>query len=160
MVMAQRAGANPATQKKVRFPLGGERDASMVMAQRAGAKQNRPSIITSFAPGNKYRNVQFIRVFAHYLHLLSQHYVEHRDIAFYAFRLCITTTYLSRIVRQVSLVSVNCKRPSSSRQPRGLKCEECQTNAKEVTPNHFLILLNVLIFSNMEAAHCGGAGFW
>lgn len=24
-------------QKKVRFPLGGERDASMVMAQRAGA---------------------------------------------------------------------------------------------------------------------------
>lgn len=34
--------------------------------------------------------------------MLPQHFIEHRDIAFYAFRLCITTTYLSRIVRQVS----------------------------------------------------------
>ena len=41
-------------------------------------------------------------IYLDFLHLLSQHYVEHRDIAFYADQLCITTTYLSRIVRQVS----------------------------------------------------------
>ena len=41
-------------------------------------------------------------IYLDFLRLLSQHYVEHRDIAFYAVELCITTTYLSRIVRQVS----------------------------------------------------------
>lgn len=41
-------------------------------------------------------------IYLDFLRLLSQHYVEHRDIAFYASQLCITTTYLSRIVRQVS----------------------------------------------------------
>ena len=41
-------------------------------------------------------------LFLRFIQLLPQHFVEHRDIAFYADRLCITTTYLSRIVRQVS----------------------------------------------------------
>jgi hypothetical protein len=35
-------------------------------------------------------------------YLLPRHFIEHHDIGFYAFELCITTTYLSRIVRQVS----------------------------------------------------------
>lgn len=34
--------------------------------------------------------------------LLRQHYVEHHDLAFYAERLHVTTTYLSRIVRQTT----------------------------------------------------------
>lgn len=41
-------------------------------------------------------------LFLRFIQMLPQHYVEHRDIAFYADQLCITTTYLSRIVRQVS----------------------------------------------------------
>lgn len=41
-------------------------------------------------------------IYLDFLRLLSQHYAEHRDIAFYAAELSITTTYLSRIVRQVS----------------------------------------------------------
>ena len=43
-----------------------------------------------------------VEIYLDFLRLLSQHYAEHRDIAFYATELCITTTYLSRIVRQVS----------------------------------------------------------
>ena len=41
-------------------------------------------------------------IFLGFLSLLPQHFIEHHDIGFYASRLCITTTYLSRIVRQVS----------------------------------------------------------
>ncbi len=41
-------------------------------------------------------------IFLDFLHLLPQHFTEHHDIGFYANRLCITTTYLSRVVRQVS----------------------------------------------------------
>ena len=41
-------------------------------------------------------------IYLAFLRLLSQHYAGHRDISFYASKLCITTTYLSRIVRQVS----------------------------------------------------------
>jgi AraC-like DNA-binding protein len=41
-------------------------------------------------------------IYLDFLRLLSQNYAEHRDIAFYAAELSITTTYLSRIVRQVS----------------------------------------------------------
>lgn len=41
-------------------------------------------------------------LFLRFIQMLPQHFVEHRDIAFYADQLCITTTYLSRIVRQVS----------------------------------------------------------
>ncbi|MBQ7472047.1 MAG: AraC family transcriptional regulator [Prevotella sp.] len=33
---------------------------------------------------------------------MPQHFEEHHDIGFYASELCITTTYLSRVVRQVS----------------------------------------------------------
>jgi AraC-like DNA-binding protein len=41
-------------------------------------------------------------IFLGFLGLLPQHFAEHHDIGFYADRLCITTTYLSRVVRQVS----------------------------------------------------------
>ena len=41
-------------------------------------------------------------IFLGFLGLLPQHFAEHHDIGFYASELCITTTYLSRIVRQVS----------------------------------------------------------
>ena len=52
-------------------------------------------------PNHRY-SPRIEEIYLDFLRLLSQHYVEHRDIAFYADRLCITTTYLSRIVRQVS----------------------------------------------------------
>lgn len=41
-------------------------------------------------------------IYLDFLRLLSRNYIEHHDISFYATELCITTTYLSRIVRQVS----------------------------------------------------------
>lgn len=41
-------------------------------------------------------------IYLDFLRLLSQHYVEHRDIAFYADQLAITDDYLSRIVKRVS----------------------------------------------------------
>ena len=41
-------------------------------------------------------------IFLGFLGLLPQHFMEHHDIGFYASHLCITTTYLSRVVRQVS----------------------------------------------------------
>ncbi len=41
-------------------------------------------------------------IFLGFLGLLTQHFGEHHDIGFYASELCITTTYLSRVVRQVS----------------------------------------------------------
>ncbi len=41
-------------------------------------------------------------IFLGFLGLLPQHFIEHHDIGFYASRLCITTTYLSRVVRHVS----------------------------------------------------------
>lgn len=41
-------------------------------------------------------------IFLGFLHLLPQHFAEHHDIGFYADHLCISTTYLSRVVRQVS----------------------------------------------------------
>jgi len=41
-------------------------------------------------------------IFLGFLHLLPKHFTEHHDIGFYAECLCITSTYLSRIVRQVS----------------------------------------------------------
>ena len=41
-------------------------------------------------------------IFLGFLGLLPQHFAEHHDIGFYASQLCITTTYLSRVVRQVS----------------------------------------------------------
>ena len=41
-------------------------------------------------------------IFLGFLGLLPRHFEEHHDIAFYASKLNITTTYLSRVVRQVS----------------------------------------------------------
>ena len=41
-------------------------------------------------------------IFLGFLGLLHQHFEEHHDIGFFASELCITTTYLSRVVRQVS----------------------------------------------------------
>ena len=41
-------------------------------------------------------------IFLGFLGLLPRHFEEHHDIGFYASELCITTTYLSRVVRQVS----------------------------------------------------------
>ncbi len=50
---------------------------------------------------NRFSN-RVEELFIAFQHLLSQHFVDHHDIGFYADKLCITTTYLSRIVRQVS----------------------------------------------------------
>jgi AraC-like DNA-binding protein len=41
-------------------------------------------------------------LFLGFQRLVTQHFAEHHDIGFYADRLYITTTYLSRIVREVS----------------------------------------------------------
>ena len=41
-------------------------------------------------------------IFISFIRLLPQHYAEHHDIGFYADRLSITPTYLSRIVRRVA----------------------------------------------------------
>jgi len=41
-------------------------------------------------------------LFLGFQRLVTQHFTEHHDIGFYADRLYITTTYLSRIVREVS----------------------------------------------------------
>ncbi|MBP5612853.1 MAG: AraC family transcriptional regulator, partial [Bacteroidales bacterium] len=50
---------------------------------------------------NRFSN-RVEELFIAFQHLLTQHFVEHHDIGFYADKLCISTTYLSRIVRQVS----------------------------------------------------------
>ena len=41
-------------------------------------------------------------IFIGFIRLLPEHFLEHRDITFYADQLYITTTHLSRIVRQVT----------------------------------------------------------
>jgi len=41
-------------------------------------------------------------LFIVFLHLLSEHFIEHHDIAFYAGHLNISTSYLSRIVKQLT----------------------------------------------------------
>ena len=41
-------------------------------------------------------------LFIAFMRLLPQHFVRHHDIAFYASELCITTTHLSRVVRQIT----------------------------------------------------------
>lgn len=41
-------------------------------------------------------------LFFGFMRLLPTHFVEHQDIGFYASELCVTTTHLSRVVRQVS----------------------------------------------------------
>ena len=41
-------------------------------------------------------------IFIGFIRLLPDNFIEHRDISFYASRLCISPVYLSRVVRQVS----------------------------------------------------------
>jgi len=41
-------------------------------------------------------------IFIGFIRLLPEHFIEHRDIAFYVSRLNISSVYLSRVVRQVS----------------------------------------------------------
>lgn len=41
-------------------------------------------------------------IFVSFIRLLSEHFKEHHDLVYYAGQLCITTTYLSRIVRQIT----------------------------------------------------------
>lgn len=41
-------------------------------------------------------------IFIEFNRLLPQHFLNHRDVGFYADRLCISSDYLSRIVKQVS----------------------------------------------------------
>lgn len=41
-------------------------------------------------------------LFLKFLQLVSEHYVREHELSFYAHRLSVTTTYLSRVVRQVS----------------------------------------------------------
>ena len=60
------------------------------------------SAIEDRSVSNRRFSPHIEELFIRFIQLLPQHYVEHRDIAFYADQLCITTTYLSRIVRQVS----------------------------------------------------------
>lgn len=45
---------------------------------------------------------QYERVFANSMQLVSRHFVDHNDLAFYAGHLNMTTTYLSRIVKKMS----------------------------------------------------------
>ena len=46
-------------------------------------------------------------VFKIFLHLAANNFRQYRQINYYADRLCITNTYLSRIVREVSGKTVN-----------------------------------------------------
>ena len=41
-------------------------------------------------------------VFTNFLRLVQEHFMQQRDLRFYADRLCVTTTYLSRIVKKMS----------------------------------------------------------
>ena len=43
-----------------------------------------------------------MELFTAFQNLVSRHFAEHHDIGFYASELCITSTYLSRVVRLVS----------------------------------------------------------
>lgn len=65
--------------------------------------------VSILAASDDYRGIREHRfpkrmeeIFIGFLHLLSQHFMEHHDIGFYVSKLCISTTYLSRVVRQVS----------------------------------------------------------
>lgn len=50
---------------------------------------------------HKY-SIRTTEILIGFMRLLPQHFIEHHDIAFYASELCITTTHLSRIVRQIT----------------------------------------------------------
>lgn len=59
------------------------------------------SLEQSLVPMNRF-SVRVEEIFIAFLRLVSQHYLAHRDLAFYADQLCISTSYLSRVVRQIS----------------------------------------------------------
>jgi transcriptional regulator GlxA family with amidase domain len=42
------------------------------------------------------------KIFMDFIQLMTQHFSEHHDIAFYASKLNITTIYLSRVVRLIA----------------------------------------------------------
>ena len=52
--------------------------------------------------GNHRYSERTTEHFVGFMRLLTMHFIEHHDIGFYASRLCITPTHLSRIVRQVT----------------------------------------------------------
>lgn len=52
-------------------------------------------------------SVRLDEYFHRFLHELSQHYLERRSVSFYADRLCISSRYLTTIVRRVSGMSVS-----------------------------------------------------
>ena len=52
--------------------------------------------------GNPKYSERASKLFINFARLLTKHFVEHHNIGFYASELCITTTHLSRIVRQIT----------------------------------------------------------
>ena len=87
-------------------------------------------------------------VFKIFLHLAATHFREHRQIDYYADRLCITNTYLSRIVREVSGKTVNnhltqllydeaCRLLSSSDTPLGQIAFDLHFNDQSAFSNFF-----------------------
>ena len=54
------------------------------------------------AVGSHKHGERTTEIFVSFMRLLPLHFVEHHDIAFYASELCITTTHLSRVVRQIT----------------------------------------------------------
>lgn len=58
-------------------------------------------------PAKSGVSVRLDEYFHRFLHELSQHYLERRNVSFYADRLCISSRYLTTIVRRVSCMSVS-----------------------------------------------------
>ena len=52
--------------------------------------------------GSNQHSGRSTEIFVGFMRLLPVHFLEHRDIGFYASELCITTTHLSRVVRQIT----------------------------------------------------------
>lgn len=63
---------------------------------------NDLSAIQEHSIQQQYFPTRVEELFLEFQYLASRHFAEHHDISFYASQLCITNTYLSRIVRQVS----------------------------------------------------------
>lgn len=58
-------------------------------------------------PAKSGVSVRLDEYFHRFLHELAQHYLERRNVSFYADRLCISSRYLTTIVRRVSGMSVS-----------------------------------------------------
>ena len=52
--------------------------------------------------GHHLQSERTAELFISFMRLLPNHFVEHHNIGFYASELCVTTTHLSRIVRQMT----------------------------------------------------------